>query len=239
MTALRLGVLCLAFLAVAACVREPPQPPPAPPDSACFPPGHHFAFLATDTGIHRQGSTIRLTPRVNMAPAGTPELPIHCVSDWTVTGPATLSADRTTLRIAPDAQVGSIVMVSARHGDEPLALRLRVIGRDEIVLTGRRSQQAIEGCSIPEPVRELEFHNENRFSVTFRPFESYRDYWGTYIFDAATGALRMTVEGGNFVPPGLDLDGRAELVSGRLVLSDMYLGSREAQPPPGSCTYRF
>lgn len=238
MTALRFGVLCLGVLAAAACVREPPQPPQLP-DSTCFPPGHHFAFIGTDTGLYRQGAEIRVTPRVNMAPAGTPDLPLHCVADWSVTGPATLSADRTTLRIAPDAPIGSIVVVSARHGDDPLALRLRVIGRDEVVLTGRRSQQAVEGCSIPDPIGELEFHGENRFSVTFRPFETYRDYWGTYAFDPATGALRLTVERGNFVPPGLDLEGRAELASGRLVLRDMFLGSREALPPAGSCTYRF
>jgi hypothetical protein len=239
MTALRYWVPCLCFAAAAACVREPPQPPPPLPDATCFPPGHHFAFLGTDTGIYRQGSEIRVTPRVNMAPAGTPDLPLHCVGDWSVSGPATLSADRRTLRIAPDAPIGSIVVVSARHGDEPLALRLRVIGRDEVVLTGRRSQQAIEGCSVPDPISELEFHGENRFSVTFRPFESYRDYWGTYAFDAATGGLRLTVEGGNFVPPGLDLEGRAEMASGRLVLRDMFFGSRDGPVPAGPCTYRF
>jgi hypothetical protein len=49
----------------------------------------------------------------------------------------------------------------------------------------------------------------------------------------------MTVEGGNFVPPGLDLEGRAELVGGGLVLHGMFIGSRQAAPPSGPCTYRF
>ena len=231
-------VLGAVLAAAAGCVREPPQPP-LPPDTACYPIGHHFAFLDTDTRVYRQGAQVRLTPRVNAAPGGNPELPMRCVSDWTVTGPATLGADKRTLTIAADAPAGSIVSVSFRHGETPVAARLRVIGRDEIVLTGSRSQQSIEGCAIAEPVGELEFSGDNRFSVTFRPFESYRDYWGTYSFDPATGALRLTVEGGNFTPPGLDLEGRAELVSGQLVLRDMYLGSREGMPPANGCTYRF
>jgi len=230
-------VLCAGCLAAAGCLNERPEPPRLP-DPLCNPFGH-FTFLDADTRIYRQGSQIRLTPRVNQAPGGTPELPLHCVTGWTVSGPASLSADRRTLSIAPDAPVGSEVVVSFRHGDDPVAARFRVIGRDEVVLTGTRSQQAIEGCSIPDEVRELEFGVGNRFAVTFRPFETYRDYWGTYSFDPSTGALRMTVSGGNFVPPGLDLEGRAELVAGRLVLRDMYLGSREGGPPPGACTYRF
>lgn len=238
MRAVSLLVLCGSCFAAAGCLREPPEPPPPPPDPICHP-FRHFTFLDTDTRIYRQGSQIRLTPRVNQAPGGTPELPLHCTSGWTVSGPATLSADRRTLSIAPDAPVGSEVIVGFRHGDDSVGARLRVIGRDEVVLTGTRSQQAIEGCSVTDPVGELEFGG-NRFSVTFRPFESYRDYWGTYSFDPATGALRMTVEGGNFVPPGLDLEGRAELVSGRLVLRDMFLGSREGSlPSSASCTYRF
>ena len=229
--------LCGGALAASACLRTRPEPP-APPDLACFPLVRHFTFLDTDTRVFRQGAQIRLTPRVNAAPGGSPEIPVRCFSGWTVTGPATLSADRTTLSIAPDAPPGSIVTVGVRHGTEPVALRLRVIGRDEVVLIGSRSQQAVEGCWTPEPVGELEF-GETRFSVTFRPFESYRDYWGTYTFDPATGALKMTVEGGNFVPPQLDLEGRAELEGGRLVLHEMFLGAREWTPPQGSCTYRF
>jgi hypothetical protein len=212
---------------------------PEPPDPVCHP-FRNFTFLDADTRIYRQGAQIRLTPRVNQAPGGTPELPLHCTGGWTVSGPATLSADRRTLSIAPDAPVGSEVVVGFRHNDDPVVARFRIIGRDEIVLTGARSQQAIEGCSVPDPVGELEFMEGNRFSVTFRPFESYRDYWGDYSFDPATGALRMSVEGGNFVPPSLDLEGRAELVSGRLVLTGMFLGSRDWAPtPPAGCTYRF
>jgi hypothetical protein len=212
--------------------------PPPPPDLECLQPGYHFAFVATDTTVYRQGSVVKVTPTVDRRPAGTAELPLRCTSGWSVTGPATLSADRTSVTIAPDAPSGSTVTVGFRHDGKPVEARFTVVAKDEIVLTGRYGQRSLEGCSAPEPVRELEFRPENRFSVTFMPFETYQDYWGSYSFDPATKRLRLTVEGGNFVPLGLDLEGEAELADGRLRLKDIFLGSRDGAPQSG-CTYVF
>lgn len=212
--------------------------PPPPPDTECFPPGHHFAFVATGTTVYRQGAVVKVTPSVDRSPGGTAELPLRCTAAWSVTGPATLSPDRTSVTIAPDAPVGSIVTVGFRHAGKPVEARFKVVSKDEIVLTGRYTQRSLEGCSAHEPIRELEFQPENRFSVTFLPFETYRDYWGTYVFDPATKRIRLTVEGGNFVPSSLDLEGEAELAEGRLRLKHMFLGSRDLTPQSG-CTYVF
>jgi hypothetical protein len=233
--------LLASSLALSACLgtgTNAPVAPPSPPDVSCYPPGYHFAFLATDTTIYRQGASVRVTPSVDMSPAGTAELPLRCTTGWSVSGPASLSADRGSIAIAPDAPAGAIVAVGFRHGDKPVEARFRVVAKDEIVLTGRWSQQRVEGCDVREPVRELEFRPENRFSVTFTPFETYQDYWGSYSFDADTGRIRLTVEGGNFVPPGLDLEGAAELAGGRLRLTGLFLGSRGG-PPQSGCTYIF
>lgn len=232
------AVLLVPCLALTACVPKPEAAPPPPPDTACYPPVWHFAFLATDTKVYRQGATVRVTPTVDISPAGTEALPLRCTSDWSVSGPAALSADRTSITISPDAPVGATVTVGFRHAGKPVEMRFRVVAKDEIVLTGRRSQRSVEGCAAPEPVRELEFRPENRFSVTFVPFETYQDYWGTYAWDADTGRLRLTVEGGNFVPSNLDLDGVAELKEGRLRLTGLFLGSRDGAPRSG-CSYVF
>jgi hypothetical protein len=216
---------------------EPPPVPPAP-DTSCLQPGYRFAFVGMDTTVYRQGAVVRLTPMVDRAPAGTDEIPLKCTSGWAVTGPATLSQDRKSLTIAPDAPVGAIVLIRYYHSGKPVQAQFRVVPRDEIVLTGRYTQRSLEGCSAPEPVRELEFQPENRFSVTFMPFETYRDYWGRYSFDPATKQIRLKVEGGNFVPPSLDLEGEAELAEGRLRLKDIFLGSRDGAPQSG-CTYLF
>ena len=233
-------LLSICASLVSGCRHAPPEPPPPPPDPACAPPGYHFAFLETATRIFRQGASVGLVPMVNVAPAGTQALPLSCTSDWSVAGPAKLSADRTRLDIDPDAAPGSVVSVGFRHAGKIVAAEFKVIGRDEMVLTGRYSQQSAQGCEAAEKVRELEFYPGNRFAVTFFPFETYQDYWGTYAFDPATGRLEMKAEGGNFIPPGLDLEGRAERASGRLVLKEMFLGTRGGRPPAaGSCTYVF
>lgn len=212
--------------------------PPSPPDLECVPQYYRFAFLATDPKVYRQGQVVKLTPTLDTSPAGTHQLPLRCVTDWAVTGPATLSADRTTLTIAPDAPVGSTVKISFRHEGERVVAELKVIGRDAIVLTGIYSQKAVTGCQATDPVRELEFSPGDRFSVTYYPFETYRDYWGTYTFDPATKRIAMKVEGGNFVPPGLDLEGEVDFSAGKLVLKGLFLGARNV-PPQKDCTYTF
>ncbi|HYJ81841.1 MAG TPA: hypothetical protein VEW26_03230 [Allosphingosinicella sp.] len=233
-------VALLPCLALAGCLDEKPARIAAPslPDPACFPADWHFAFLATGTDIYRQGAVVPIAPSVDKSPAGTAELPLRCTSGWSVTGPATLSADRTSVAIAGDAPAGATVTIVFHHAGKPVETRFQIVSRDEIVLTGRWSQRSLEGCAAPEPVRELEFRPGNRFSVTFVPFETYRDYWGTYAWDADTGRLRLTVEGGNFVPPNLDPEGAAELKEGRLRLTGLFLGSRDGAPRSG-CTYIF
>lgn len=235
------SALLVPCLALAACVPKPEAgSEPPPPDTVCYPPDAHFALVATDTTIYRQGTVVRIIPKVDISPAGTAELPLRCTSGWSVVGPARLGEDRKSLTIAPDAPVGATVTVAFRYADKPVEARFKVVARDEIVLTGRWSQQSLEGCAdpAPEPVRELELRPENGFSVTFTPFETYRDYWGSYAWDADTGRLRLTVVGGNFVPGNLDLEGEAELKEGRLRLKDVFLGSRDGAPRSG-CTYIF
>ena len=56
-------------------------------------------------------------------------------------------------------------------------------------------------------IGELEFRADGTFSVTWVPFETYRDYWGRYTLDLRTGRLNLQVETGNYVPPDVDGDG--------------------------------
>ncbi len=215
------------------------EPPPAPDSTCLYPPGR-VNFTEFSTTVFRQGARVGIRPMRDQMPAGHRELPAECVFDWSIEGPAELSADRRSLTIHPDAPPGSEILLRYSVKGEAVVSRLRVIARDAVVLTGTRGQQAAEGCENLEPVRELTFGPE-RFSITFAPFESYKDYWGTYSFDPATGALRLTVEGGNSVPPGLDLEGTARLEGGRLVLEGMFLGDLHRRVPPGGagCRYRF
>lgn len=196
-------------------------------------------YLAITPAIHRQGVTLRIRPmRQPRGPVGSDPMPLACTSDWTVSNPAlaTLDVQNGTLRIAPHAPPGSEIIVSYNVLGQPVRSMIRVVAADAVVLTGRRGQSAIEGvdaCHRIEPVRELEFSSNGRFSVTFTPFESFRDYWGTYRFDPATGRIVMTVEGGNNRPISSDLDGIVRMGEGnRLVFEGMYFGNRREPPPP-------
>lgn len=46
-------------------------------------------------------------------------------------------------------------------------------------------------------IEEFILGDDGSFSVTGRPFETYKDYWGKYTYDAKTGVLKFTVERGN------------------------------------------
>ena len=229
--------LMLLFGAVSAGQSGAPEPPPAP-DTICLYPPDRVNFVSLSPTVFRQGATINLRPQRDQMPAGYRDLPAECLGDWSIEGPATLAGDRRSLSIRADAPPGAEIVLRFKVRGEPVVARLRVVARDAVVLTGQWGQQAAEGCEAMEPVRELEF-SPDRFAVTFMPFESYKDYWGTYRFDAATGALRLTVDGGNSTPPGLDLEGTARLEDGHLALDGMFLGDRAGRVPENSCRYRF
>jgi hypothetical protein len=227
----------LATGVLGGCLAAGPSSPPEPVAEDCHPEGH-FAFLEPSTTVYRQGAAIGVRPMVDISPAGTAQLPPRCVGGWSVSGPARLSSDHSTLTIADEAPPGSEIVVAFRYREEPVVARLRVVAREAVVLTGTWSQKAIEGCGAREPVRELVLAPDGRFSVTYMPFETYKDYWGSYTFEAATGIIRMAVEDGNLVPAGLDLEGRAELSQGKLILRGLDLGGRQGAAS-GSCTYVF
>lgn len=232
-------LLVFGILAVtAACQAAGPPAPPELPDQTCvFPPGR-FNFVEFSIPVFRQGAVVGVRPKRDNMPGGYLDIPLRCTSGWSVSGPARLNEDRTTLTIAEDAAPGAEIVLRFRLSDEPVVARLAVVARDALVLTGIRSQTAVTGCAGLAPVRELEF-GPDRFSVTFNPFETYKDYWGTYRFDPATGALLMSVEGGNNIPPGLDLEGVARIEGGHLILEQMFLGAPGGGRPAGSCRYTF
>ena len=98
-----------------------------------------------------------------------------------------------------------------------------------------------DGRTPTDPVQELDFGDAALYSVTFVPFETYKDYWGQARFDLEAGTIAFTSEGGNFKPPGLDLNGTVALEGGRLKIGDVWFGDRTpgAPPPSTGCAYLF
>ena len=97
-----------------------------------------------------------------------------------------------------------------------------------------------DGRTPGEKVDELDFGDSGFFSVTYAPFETYKDYWGRAKFDLGKGDIAFTVERGNFVPPGLDLEGKVLLEGTQLTIREIWLGDRApGAAPAGGCTYVF
>lgn len=74
-------------------------------------------------------------------------------------------------------------------------------------------------------IEELHLHDRG-FSVTWSPFETYKDYWGTYRLKAEDGAVVFVAESGNYIPADFSGAGRLVLESpDRLRLEGVWLGS--------------
>lgn len=91
-----------------------------------------------------------------------------------------------------------------------------------IVWTWRQLDAA---CGVAQPVRELIFEADGHYSVTWLPFETYKDYWGRYRCDPHSRALSLTVEAGNYNPPDGALAGEVRVEDHPLTLSDVSLGA--------------
>ena len=94
----------------------------------------------------------------------------------------------------------------------------------------------------PGTINELIFRADGSFSVTWNPFEAYKDYWGTYTFDLDTGSIGLTIAGGNQMP--VDFDGTGSFSfegEDRVNLKDVCLGSYSevSNAPASNCGHRF
>lgn len=191
------------------------------------------------------GQSHTLHVGVGRGPYAPPEpLPRACRVRWLVDAGAPARIDqRGRLMVNAAARPGTEFLVRAVVAGDTARQPVHVVDPrpNPLAATWRQTQPAecaIGGESVTEPVRELIFRRDGRFSVTFLPFETYNDYWGRYTYDQATGALTMRIERGNNVPPGVDLEGTARITGDRLVLEGMWLG--QPRPvEPRACTYRF
>lgn len=99
-------------------------------------------------------------------------------------------------------------------------------------LVGRWRQP--ETCAAP--VRELVFQADGMFTVTYFPFETYRDYWGHWRRGPHDG-LTLIVEGrNNNGPRDATLTGHVAIEDNMLRLEGIDLGAPPGQP---SCTEPF
>lgn len=231
------AILAISALCVSACATVPaPEAAGAGGGVGAArqdcPDGQGYVVLGVSPTPVRQGATVALSAVLQPEPWSAAPLPVGCLSSVEVSpaGAAEVTPGTGAIRIAADVPPGTEVTLTAHYRQETGSTRFRVVGRDEVVLTGAWSQDRVKcdpGRVPGEPVRELKFTDAGEFGATYQPFESYVDWWGTVAFDPKTGAVVLTPTGGNFTPPLLDLEGTARVEGDRrLILDGVYLGDR-------------
>lgn len=231
------------FLATAltlACAR------PAAAQPGCRIPAGQFLQIGTGLleVVPGQVRVLAVGPSIGPDTPPTP-LPRACRVRWFVSAGAPARIDAAgRLAVSPRAAPGAKFVVSAAVGRSTAAQAVQVVDPRIGPLAGRWEQAQPATCSpagqgAMEPVRDLVFQRNGEFSVTFVPFESYRDYWGRYTYDAATGALALRVEHANQPPADADLAGTARVSGGTVTMRGFWLGDPR-QPRAGrTCTYVF
>src|SRR5215813_5492805 len=131
-----------------------------------------------------------------------------------------------------------IVTADIEHGRAQRQVPVVVYTAAAQPLVGLWQQQSRSDCHAQKdappskPIHELEFCAGGWFSVTWTPFETYRDYWGSYTADNATGTISLQIENGNYVPGDFHGAGKFKRKDNNTIeLTGIYLGEPRGSAP--------
>ena len=133
------------------------------------------------------------------------------------------------IEVTDAVPIGTEVDVRGQYKGRTVRSRFTVFRRDEAPLTGYWRQND-EGCDSRSVIQELVFNADGSFSVTWEPFEVYKDYWGKFTYNDETGQLDLDVETGNFIAQGIS-SGTIRLEGDRLTLGTASFGQRFKDAP--------
>jgi len=83
---------------------------------------------------------------------------------------------------------------------------------------------------------ELVLKKDGTFNFTVMPFETYKDYWGTFSVDGRKHIINFKIKGGNSVPKDAKLQNvkYAFDKERHLILTNYYYGTVAKESIPGS-----
>jgi hypothetical protein len=251
----------LLLVTGAARAEAPPEPPPAPPPAparanACVDGTSKELrgelFVATKEGGAIASADLKpgekRTLRIFVKRGAATFAPQACATFQLGEGsPATIDGD--VLAIDPKARHGLPVVVEAKIPGVARAVtgQFRVFDASVNPVAGMWHEVNALPCkgqkkpTLVDEVREFELRPNGNFSVTFRPFETYRDYWGHYAYDSKEGTIELSIEEGNFIPT--DFQGRGRFTfdkDGNMRVDGLWLGAQAgmAKNHP-NCGYVF
>lgn len=159
---------------------------------------------------------------------------------WTIepTGRGVVISSDGVVTAQPAARPGAYTVVATANG-ETRRKPLQVYSASEQPIVGVWSEAAQVECETAKEtpprsrIGELVFQADGGFSVTWHPFETYRDYTGTYEYSRSDGRITLKPANlANFKPADLHPAGTARIDSqGRLVLAGgLWLGTGRNMP---------
>lgn len=201
------------------------------------------------------GDSHQLALAIFSSYAPTQEVP--ACATWKVDpeGKGATISDTGLLKIDAKTPAGSRFTVTAdiEKGRAQRQVPVVVFTLESQPLVGLWRQQSRSDCT-PEKdqlpasaINEMEFRANGWFSVTWQPFETYRDYWGSYTADKRSGTLTLRAENGNYVPGNFSGTGKFKLKDDKtLEMSGIFLGDQRSATPRGNnplkskaCRYLF
>ena len=208
---------------------------------ACPDIGDRAYFFWMQPRSAEPGDKIALTPYWTDMPGAYNDLPPGCLDELSVypEGAATFSREADGLAIATigeDVEAGTRVLLSGSYRSHGLTGPVEVFRAADNPLVGTWRQDG-ENCPASSAIQELVFTGGGDFSVTWTPFEVYKDYWGTYTYDLETGAIHLDVESGNQIPEDIVPDGTVVLSDDALSFETLSFGT--PGQAEGVCTGSF
>jgi len=234
-----------AVVLLSGCQSEPdavPDPTQATLNGeACPDIGDRAYFFWMEPRSAEPGDQIALFPYWTDMPGAYNDLPPGCLGELSVypEGAATFFRQEggvAVATIAEDVEAGARVLLSGTYKGHGLTGPVEVFRAAENPLVGMWRQDE-GGCPNESAVRELVFTGGGDFSVTWTPFEVYKDFWGSYTYDPATGAIAFEVEGGNQTPADMKLEGTATVTEGVLSFEGISFGT--PSQATGACAAPF
>lgn len=112
------------------------------------------------------GETVAIAPQWTPFPSWFEAVPTRCITNWRVSDRriATLSADRSSLRIAANAAPGAVVTITARYRNRELRHQFTVIQRVASPLVGRWRPVA-GACAPNTAITGLVIRDDGGFEV--------------------------------------------------------------------------
>lgn len=178
------------------------------------------------------GSQFELRPYFMARPSSFEPLSPACLSNIEISDPDFGSVERADndqilIEVSDTAETGSLVYITAKYLTHSVTGRYTAYDSAASPLIGRWSQDKTN-CAPGSHIEELIFSADGTFSVTWQPFESYKDFWGEYDFEAETGQLDFDAKAGNFIPSDVK-DGKIKLSDTSLNLLTASFGTPEGK----------